>query len=720
MTPAMTGPGPNAEPRAGLLRSLISAVAAGMLAAIVLSGWGAGRIILALPAYRIEPGRALDLFGTALLWYLPLVVSLTLACLCGAALVGTVFGRSPGMSALHAESLHVAAGTTACVAFFGFGLLVRGAGAGVPATLPSLPALLLLATAAAAAGHGAACVARAAGRSWDVARRARAALILSAGAALALIGWSFLRELLGVAARSPGGVAMAAGSLAAGLSVSWGLVLLLSAALRIWRKLLAMVVALLAVGAAWLIIGTQRGAPAAGEEDRRRGPSILMIVADTLRADRVGVYGSTRATTPHLDELARSGAIFSDAAAVASWTLPTTATIMTGLEPAAHGLRTHRDALRKGAVGLAKIFQRAGYATGGIVANPILTRELGFARGFDHYDEGLPGGLVSAHPRSTLAFTLSALGLRQPRETFPRAEEVVERGLSWLRGVGDRPFFLYLHLMDPHDPYAPPAPWDSRYGRKPGEDLDLRFGDVPRIAAGTLEVDPADFSSMVALYDGAVSYMDAQVGELLASMRAMGLLENTLVVFVSDHGEEFLDHGGLLHEHTLYEELVRIPLIIAGPGVTPGAILEEPVSQLDLAPTVLEAAGLKPPAPMAGISLWGALARSEPIPLREIYMEEVYIGLRSSVHALRAVRRGPLKLIGSSFDPGGEGPWQWELFDLASDPGETANLIATRPEEAGELRDLVEAWADRAGAPGQGRETPDEELERLKTLGYVE
>ncbi len=720
MTPATPDPGPISGPRAGLLRSFIGTMAAGILAAILLSGWGAGRMSLALPAYRIEPGRALDLFGTALLWYLPLAVALTFACLGVATIVRSARGSGPGEPAPGAAALHVGAGTAACVAFFGFGLLVRGAGAEVPATLPGLPALLLLAAAAAAAGHGAASVTRAARRSRDVARRIRGASILSVGAALALIVWSLLRELLGVAARSPGGVAMAAASLAAGLSVSWGLVVLLSAALRIWRRLLAMAVALLAVGAAWVMIGSGRGAPAAGEADRRRSPNVLMIVADTLRADRVGAYGSTRATTPHLDDLARRGALFSEAAAVASWTLPTTATIMTGLEPAAHGLRTHRDTLRKEAVGLAKRFQRAGYATGGIVANPILTRELGFARGFDHYDEGLSDDLVSSHPRSTLAFTLSALGLRQPREIFPRAEEVVERALSWLRGVVDRPFFLYLHLMDPHDPYAPPPPWDSLYGRKPGEDLELRFGDVPRIAAGTLEVVPADFTSMVALYDGAVSYMDDQVGALLASMRAMDLLENTLVVFVSDHGEELLDHGGLLHEHTLYEELVRIPLIIAGPGVTPGAVLDGPVSQVDLAPTVLEAAGLTPPAPMPGISLWGALARSEPLPLRDIHMEEVYIGLRSSVHALRAVRRGPLKLIGSAFDPGGEGPWQWELFDLDSDPGETINLIASRPAEAGELRRVVEAWAARAGAPGRGRETPGEELDRLKTLGYIE
>ncbi|HXI03666.1 MAG TPA: sulfatase, partial [Candidatus Saccharimonadales bacterium] len=425
-------------------------------------------------------------------------------------------------------------------------------------------------------------------------------------------------------------------------------------------------------------------------------------VADTLRADRVGARRSGPTLTPVIDGLAAGGATFENASSTASWDLPTTASILTGLYPSDHGLQRRTQRIRPEAIGLAPLLRDAGYETAAIVADRGITAEAGFARGFDLWDDTGYSEGVQRHLGTPMATALRRLGLCAPRDGDTPAGGVVDRALNWLRGTGNRPFFLYLHLMDPHAPYAPPPPYDTMYGDGAGASLRMVPGTLEAIMDGQLRVEPEDFDALVALYDGEVSYMDSKIGDLLGGLKSMGRMESTLIVFTSDQGEELIDHGGLGHAHTLYQELVHVPLVLSGPGIAAGSVLDGNVSQVDLAPTILEAVGLTPPAPMDGVSLWGALSRNEPVPARDIFMEETYTGQRSLVHAIRAARRGNLKIIGSSFHARGEGPWDWALYDLEADPKESTRLEGTQPEVAREMIGAAEEWMARRSSQGDG------------------
>jgi arylsulfatase A-like enzyme len=445
------------------------------------------------------------------------------------------------------------------------------------------------------------------------------------------------------------------------------------------------------------------------------------MVADTLRADRLGCYGASRPATPHLDALAARGARVEEVYANSSWTVPSTASLLTGLHPSSHGLMTYKDRLRESAVSLAEVLARDGYVSAGIAANPVLSEKLGFGAGFDVWEEEIARGVLRRHREAPVVATLEALGLHEPEEHFPRAEEVVRRGLEWLDRRPAGPFFLYLHFLDPHDPYAPPPPYDTRYLRPGAAQMRMRFGTLPEIMQGLRPAGAVELEALLGLYDGSVAYMDDQVGRFLAALEERGLLRDTLVVFTSDHGEEFNEHGGLGHEHTLYEELVRIPLVAAGPGIVEGRVLRGPVRLIDVAPTILEAAGLTFPVPVEGASFLGALAGEQDLEPREVFMEEAYIGIRSPVHALRAIRAGDLKLIGSTFHVQGIGPWRWELYDLRADPSERRDLAGDRPAEAASLQDRLEAWARRPRAAAPGEAPLDRELEeKLRALGYIQ
>jgi len=486
--------------------------------------------------------------------------------------------------------------------------------------------------------------------------------------------------------------------------------------------------ALLAVVLLGIVLAAGRppGAIRAEEPPRpTRVPNIVMIVADTLRADRLGVYGASRARTPNLDALAGRGVRIEQVYAAASWTLPATASLLTALNTTSHGLMTHRDHMREDAVSLVSVLKHAGYDTAGFVANGLISSQYGFDPGFDVL-ERTPGRLLDRHGDTPMYRTLTSLGLWAPLERFPRAEEVIERAFSWLDARSGAPFFMYLHLMDPHDPYFPPGPFDTMstaaaVGGAGSAPLTMRIGTLASIMEGGRPVGRADLDRLTALYAGAVTYMDAQIGRLLQDLGRRDPTRGTLVVFTSDHGEEFAEHGDLGHIHTLHEELVRIPLIIAGPGVEGGRVLEGPARQVDVAPTILEAAGLSFPTPVEGASFWGAASRGEPLAPRDVFIEHGYTNnVRNSWHRYRSLRQGRLKLIGSTFHLRGQGPWKWELYDLAEDPGEKRDVASERASEAAALRERLEAWARRPRAGVSGETPLDEELlQRLRALGYV-
>jgi arylsulfatase A-like enzyme len=424
-------------------------------------------------------------------------------------------------------------------------------------------------------------------------------------------------------------------------------------------------------------------------------PDLLVYVVDTLRADRLGLYGDPRPTSPRLDAFAKRALVFEDAWAQASWTRPATASMLTGLHPAQHGALRETQALAPDQVTLAELLAAQGYRCGAFVANHLVGGRYGFDQGFHSWNAGDPG-LYGAS-----------------------ASELGERALEWL-DAGEGPSLLYLHTMEPHSPYDPPADAMAPF-ELPGYQGDrdtralLRLGQLGELSEQGL-------AFLEARYAGEIRTNDAAFGELLDALERRGRLERTLVVFVSDHGEELLDHGGTEHAKTLYQELLRVPLLVGLPGSARRAErIPDPVQQIDLLPTLLGLLALDPPPGLPGRDLsarWlGQAAEARPPPL--LFAEE-----RFTVTDKLAVRSGSLKLI---LNNDGTDLWRGgthvELYDLAEDAAEGRNLVGARPVGEAFLRQELERFrrrhAERSAEAAPLELTP-EELEQLRALGYVQ
>ena len=397
--------------------------------------------------------------------------------------------------------------------------------------------------------------------------------------------------------------------------------------------------------------------------------NLLLVTLDTFRADRAGAYGHAGGLTPNLDRLAREGVRFDAAWSSAPLTLPSHATLLTGLLPVAHGLRQNgTGALDAGAETLAARLAAEQFETGAWVSAFVLNRRFGLARGFQTYDDeiaqrpGRPSGI----------------------EAQRAGREVVDRALPRIAahgaGAGDaRRFFLWVHLFDAHAPYEPPEPFKSRTSNP---------------------------------YDGEIAETDAQLGRLLDALDAAGLGESTLVVVAADHGEALGEHGEPTHGLLLYEPTIRVPLVIRAPKLlSAGSVVRTPVGLVDLAPTIASLLGVEWPVAKnatSGRDLAAALrAGREPEPA-DLYAEAEYPRLFGWA-PIAALRRGPAKLVWSP-EP--------ELFDLASDPGEATNLLDSRRRDASSMKSAVETL--RSGALDRSSAAPDEESRRqLAALGYA-
>lgn len=469
-------------------------------------------------------------------------------------------------------------------------------------------------------------------------------------------------------------------------------------------------VTLVAVAAA--VAGTAFVA-ARGDGERERpvapagAPNVLLVSIDTLRPDHLGSYGYARPTSPNLDALAAAGARFTTVVSPTSWTLPAHMTLLTGLPPEVHGVESDGLRLDAGTMTLAEVLRAHGYVTAGIVSGPYLDAGYGFARGFDHYDDW--SAVRISRPASHQAHTSPA---------------VVAAAESWLDGrTGDaahRPFFLFVHFWDVHYDFNPPPPYDRMFdpdytGTVTG--LDFETGEA--VHAGM----PArDLAHVVALYDGEIRYTDAYVGRLIDDLRARGVLDDTLVVVTSDHGEEFFEHGRKGHRNALYDESIRVPLLIRRPKlVAAGTVVDRQVRLIDVPATILAltdtpvppAFGLPPSlAPYAGQSLAPFLTSAPPAePALPAFAD-------LQPHAMSAVRHPETKLIESPFAT----PKQ-ELFDLATDPSEQTNVADQHPADVTNLHHELEAWHDTARTAAKRADTatmsPDHDA-ALRALGYIE
>lgn len=399
---------------------------------------------------------------------------------------------------------------------------------------------------------------------------------------------------------------------------------------------------------------TQHGAAAA------QARNALLITLDTARADRLGAYGYAQARTPNLDALAASGVRFDDATAPAPITGPSHAAILTGMLPGRHGVRDNvTTPLPDEATSVAEVLAAAGFSTGGFVGAFILDRPYGFAQGFDVFESG---------------FTRVDPGSEANAERPGNA--VVDDAVRWLNGLAaDRRFFGWVHLYDPHVRYSPPAPFSQDY-------------------------------------DGEIAFVDQQVGRLIDALRAQGRLDDTLVVIVADHGESLGEHGEDEHGVFLYDAVLRVPFIVAGPGARPGHVIGEQVRALDVTPTILEVLGLPVPAPLDGVSLAGLMAGGTRSEVPAAYSESHYPKLHYGWSDLRAIRADGYKAIDAP---------RRELYNLREDPGEQRNLYAAQQALAdrmiGEAVRISGEFEKVTAAPAK---QPDREtLERLRSLGYI-
>jgi arylsulfatase A-like enzyme len=424
-------------------------------------------------------------------------------------------------------------------------------------------------------------------------------------------------------------------------------------------------------------------------------PNLVLFLTDTLRADALGAYGGPAAASPRFDAFAREATLFEDAWAQASWTQPAVASIFTSLHVGSHGLGGPDHVLAAGLTTLPESLKAAGYRTGAFVANPVVNRRLGFTQGFDAWNPG-------------------------PRELAKApAAAVVEQALAWAGQAGG-PFFLYVHTLDPHSPYEPPetdwAPF--RPGAYRGERDSFALLRRERFTADELVY-------LRSRYLGEVRTNDAAFGVLLEGLRGRGLLDGSVVVFTADHGEEFQDHGGMEHAHTLYQEQLRIPMAVRLPGARHAGRRETAVvQQIDLFPTLAGLVGARVPPEAEGRDLSAAwLGRADFDRAPRESCAELAFGQSDKL----ALRVGAHKLVVND-DP----PRQWragahlELYDLARDPAERENLAAADAFRAGYLRrralELGFAHAaTRLRLRAGGRTTLTEaELEQLRALGYVQ
>jgi len=441
-----------------------------------------------------------------------------------------------------------------------------------------------------------------------------------------------------------------------------------------------------------LALGCERPPP-----EIRSAPDVLLVTIDTLRPDHLSAYGYARHTSPNLDRLAGEGALFEVAYAPVPATTPSHATLFTGRYPFGHGVLRNGVALRADVPTLPALLGDAGYLTAAFVSSFPVSAEFGLARGFAHFDQRFDG--IDLHPPAHR----QANGDGSP---FARlGERTVDAALAWLATAPEAPSrFVWVHLFDPHAPYRAPAPYHAAF-RANGQDRLAR-----RIAA----------------YDGEILYADAQLGRLIDGMRASGRTRELLTIVTADHGEAFDEHGWLGHNRSVFEEEVRIPLILSWPGViAQRQRVAEVVHLVDVLPTVASATGLGlVSAGLDGVDLLPATTqRGELDPRRAVFLQRPYFE-----NQRRARRRG---LIGLEVGVR-HGRWKYiealeegrsSLFDLIADPTERRDMASQRSPRTAELATLLATWRSEGGGDARTMQQPasSQDLRRkLRSLGYTE
>ena len=452
--------------------------------------------------------------------------------------------------------------------------------------------------------------------------------------------------------------------------------------------------ALLAVSIAGLLLltlaGCQRGeSPSpAGASAAGQKYNLILVSLDTTRADHIGCYGFDQVKTPNIDRLAAEGTRFAECVSPVPITLPSHSSILTGSDPYVHGIRDNGAfSLAEQNVTLAETLSDAGYATHAILGAIVLNASHGLDQGFDTYDD------LDTKPRPAVDLGAAGDEAGDPMQQWADfrsdlqrpADQITDLALARLQDLTqqEQPFFLFLHYYDPHQPYLPPEPFRQEY--------------------------------VTDLYTGEIAFFDTQFGRLMDAIRNMGLAENTMIVFLSDHGEGRGQHGESTHSFFVYDATQLVPLILWCPGqVAAGKVVSSQVRLIDVMPTVLDFLGQQPAAQCQGQSLLPLIAQADPPADLPAYGETIATKYAFHFSPLRFLRDDGWKYIHAPVP---------ELYNLTEDPGEVFNLAVQQPERVESMRNrLRQIIADAPPAPGGRSARADidpEELARLQALGYV-
>lgn len=421
-----------------------------------------------------------------------------------------------------------------------------------------------------------------------------------------------------------------------------------------------------------LLLALATALPACGSATEPR-PNLLLISIDTLRADHLGFYGYEPTTSPNLDAFAERSVVFDKAISPTGWTLPALASFMTSAYSSTHGCWFFTSTLDPSFTTLAEMLRDAGYDTAAVASHVYQGMRHGLHQGFTHYDDEL-------------------VRSEQEWKDAVNSVPVSDKGVWWIEqkaaAADGVPWMLWLHYFDPHYKYIAQEPYTETFGAE----------------------------TEAQRYDTEIAYTDEHLGRVFAALEETGLDEDTLVVFFSDHGEEFYDHGAIGHSHSLYQELVRVPLVIGGPGIEPGRVAES-VRTIDVLPTVLELLGVEAPVELQGLSA-APLMRGERDAGRPA-VSELRVNWNKPQDSLVLENWKLIRYTRESGD-------RYELFDLSVDPAEQDDLAETHPDvverlvgvldrEVGRARDAAEPYGLIVSDPGAS----PTELRHLQDLGYA-
>jgi arylsulfatase A-like enzyme len=443
-------------------------------------------------------------------------------------------------------------------------------------------------------------------------------------------------------------------------------------------------------------------------------PNVVLISVDTLRPDHLGCYGYERNTSPHVDQLAKEGALFENMISSTSWTLPAHAAMFTGLADTVHGALETDTKLAEDRVTLAERLKGVGYCTVGFFSGPTLYPAFGLGQGFDTYVDCTSYPELSAESAKTPGIEIG--GPLQTASmadiTSPRIYEAVQ---SWLKQKVRRPFFMFIHMWDVHFDFIPPPPYDRKFD--PDYDGPVSGKNFIFDESINAQMPQRDLDHIIALYDGEIAWTDEHIGKILDDLDSLGLRDSTIVMLLADHGTEFFEHQGKGHRQTLFDEVIRIPLIIRYPvHIAADRRFTEQARMIDVLPTILDLVGMPPATDVMGQSLVPLLSGGK-LEHDTLAVSELY----SLGRALTSFRRPDRKLIRQEWTESNV------VFNLRADPGEQRPLqdrdnilvkVTLGDAQRGDqwLADFRATLPISPAAPA----LPAKVRRRLESLGYLE